>query len=194
MCDVCGSTEFVRRPDDNEETVRTRLAEYRAKTAPILPYYEERGPGAPRRRHGHASRKSRPRSTHTEGEAEDERSADRRLIGERRDAEHHTSRPAGRRQGNPGRTLQGDRGMIQLSTGDMLRAAVRTRFAGRAQGQGGDGSRGAGQRRDRQRAHRRAARRHGRSRARSSTAIRAREPRLRRSTFCSPSAAAASTM
>ena len=41
-CDVCGSTEFTRRPDDNEETVRTRLAEYRAKTAPILPYYEER--------------------------------------------------------------------------------------------------------------------------------------------------------
>ena len=43
VCDVCGSTEFVRRPDDNEQTVRTRLAEYRAKTAPILPYYEERG-------------------------------------------------------------------------------------------------------------------------------------------------------
>lgn len=42
-CDVCGSGEFKRRPDDNEETVRTRLAEYRAKTAPILPYYEERG-------------------------------------------------------------------------------------------------------------------------------------------------------
>jgi len=43
VCDVCGSTEFIRRPDDNEQTVRTRLAEYRAKTAPILPYYEERG-------------------------------------------------------------------------------------------------------------------------------------------------------
>jgi len=43
VCDVCGSTEFKRRPDDNEQTVRTRLAEYRAKTAPILPYYEERG-------------------------------------------------------------------------------------------------------------------------------------------------------
>ena len=37
VCDVCGSTEFKRRPDDNEETVRTRMAEYRAKTAPILP-------------------------------------------------------------------------------------------------------------------------------------------------------------
>jgi len=42
-CDVCGSHEFKRRPDDNEETVRTRLAEYRTKTAPILPYYKERG-------------------------------------------------------------------------------------------------------------------------------------------------------
>ena len=43
ICDVCGSHEFRRRPDDNEQTVRTRLVEYRAKTAPILPYYEERG-------------------------------------------------------------------------------------------------------------------------------------------------------
>jgi adenylate kinase len=42
-CDKCGSTEFKRRPDDNEETVRTRMAEYRAKTAPILPVYEARG-------------------------------------------------------------------------------------------------------------------------------------------------------
>ena len=43
VCDVCGSTEFCRRKDDNEQTVRTRMNEYRAKTAPILPYYEERG-------------------------------------------------------------------------------------------------------------------------------------------------------
>ena len=43
VCDVCGSTEFKRRPDDNEETVRTRMAEYRAKTAPILPIYDARG-------------------------------------------------------------------------------------------------------------------------------------------------------
>lgn len=39
-CDICGSHEFKRRPDDNEETVRTRMAEYREKTQPILPYYE----------------------------------------------------------------------------------------------------------------------------------------------------------
>jgi adenylate kinase len=43
ICDRCGSAEFKRRPDDNEQTVRTRMAEYRAKTAPILPIYEARG-------------------------------------------------------------------------------------------------------------------------------------------------------
>jgi adenylate kinase len=43
VCDACGSTEFFRRKDDNEQTVRTRMAEYRAKTEPILPYYEQRG-------------------------------------------------------------------------------------------------------------------------------------------------------
>ncbi len=42
-CDKCGAHEFKRRPDDNEETVRTRMAEYRAKTDPILPIYDERG-------------------------------------------------------------------------------------------------------------------------------------------------------
>ncbi len=42
-CDACGGTEFKRRPDDNEQTVRTRMAEYRAKTAPILPIYDARG-------------------------------------------------------------------------------------------------------------------------------------------------------
>ena len=43
LCDKCGGTEFKRRKDDNEETVRTRMAEYRAKTAPILPLYDARG-------------------------------------------------------------------------------------------------------------------------------------------------------
>lgn len=43
VCDVCGSTQFKRRPDDNAETVRTRMVEYRAKTEPILPIYEARG-------------------------------------------------------------------------------------------------------------------------------------------------------
>lgn len=43
ICDKCGAHEFKRRPDDNEETVRTRMAEYRAKTEPILPLYDARG-------------------------------------------------------------------------------------------------------------------------------------------------------
>ncbi len=43
VCDKCGSTDFKRRPDDTEETVRTRMQEYRAKTAPILPFYDKQG-------------------------------------------------------------------------------------------------------------------------------------------------------
>jgi adenylate kinase len=43
VCDVCGSTRFTRRPDDNAETVRNRMQEYRSKTAPILPFYEAKG-------------------------------------------------------------------------------------------------------------------------------------------------------
>ena len=42
-CDVCGAHAFTRRPDDNPETVRQRMTEYRAKTAPILPHYQARG-------------------------------------------------------------------------------------------------------------------------------------------------------
>ena len=42
-CDMCGANAFTRRPDDNAETVRQRMAEYRAKTAPILPHYKARG-------------------------------------------------------------------------------------------------------------------------------------------------------
>jgi adenylate kinase len=43
VCDVCGSTEFIRRPDDNAGTMKTRMAAYRAQTQPLLPYYEARG-------------------------------------------------------------------------------------------------------------------------------------------------------
>jgi len=43
MCDVCGGVEFIRRADDNAQTVQARLAAYHAQTAPILPYYRERG-------------------------------------------------------------------------------------------------------------------------------------------------------
>jgi adenylate kinase len=43
VCDVCGSTEFKRRADDNEATVRQRLVAYHAETAPLIAYYAERG-------------------------------------------------------------------------------------------------------------------------------------------------------
>ncbi len=43
VCDVCGSTDFTRRKDDNAETVKARLKAYREQTAPILPYYRKKG-------------------------------------------------------------------------------------------------------------------------------------------------------
>ena len=43
VCDVCGSTELVHRADDRPEAVATRLEAYRNQTAPILPYYRDRG-------------------------------------------------------------------------------------------------------------------------------------------------------
>ena len=43
VCDVCGSTDFTRRKDDNAETVKARLKAYREQTAPILPYYKNKG-------------------------------------------------------------------------------------------------------------------------------------------------------
>ena len=43
VCDVCGSTEFTRRADDNPETVRARLQSYHDQTAPLLPYYRDKG-------------------------------------------------------------------------------------------------------------------------------------------------------
>lgn len=42
-CDKCGGTEMKRRPDDNAETVRTRLNAYHADTAPLIDYYAARG-------------------------------------------------------------------------------------------------------------------------------------------------------
>jgi adenylate kinase len=39
VCDACGSTEFKRRKDDNEESVRTRLFNYYRDTSPLLGYY-----------------------------------------------------------------------------------------------------------------------------------------------------------
>jgi adenylate kinase len=43
VCDVCGNKTFSRRADDTAETIKARLAAYRGQTAPILPYYKEKG-------------------------------------------------------------------------------------------------------------------------------------------------------
>ena len=43
ICDKCHGTNFVRRSDDNRETVEARLEKYRAMTSPILPFYEKKG-------------------------------------------------------------------------------------------------------------------------------------------------------
>src|SRR3954452_1078157 len=43
VCDVCGSTNLVYRADDRPEALQTRFAAYRNQTAPILPYYRDRG-------------------------------------------------------------------------------------------------------------------------------------------------------
>jgi len=43
VCDVCGGTEFTRRPDDNAETARARLDTYRAQTAPLIGHYDKAG-------------------------------------------------------------------------------------------------------------------------------------------------------
>jgi adenylate kinase len=43
VCDVCGSTQFTRRVDDNEKTVRDRLGIYNKETAPLVTYYGAKG-------------------------------------------------------------------------------------------------------------------------------------------------------
>lgn len=43
VCDSCGGDQFSQRSDDNAETVATRLKAYHAQTAPLIPYYKEKG-------------------------------------------------------------------------------------------------------------------------------------------------------
>lgn len=43
ICDRCGSTQFVRRRDDNEEVFRSRLDAYYAQTEPLIGYYKGQG-------------------------------------------------------------------------------------------------------------------------------------------------------
>jgi adenylate kinase len=42
VCDVCGSHDFVHRPDDQPAAVQKRFEVYRRQTAPILPYYRDK--------------------------------------------------------------------------------------------------------------------------------------------------------
>lgn len=42
-CDVCQSTDFIRRPDDTSETVTRRLMVYYRETSPLIGYYFCRG-------------------------------------------------------------------------------------------------------------------------------------------------------
>ena len=43
VCDVCGASDFRRRADDNEESLRTRLMEYYKKTSPLIGYFYAKG-------------------------------------------------------------------------------------------------------------------------------------------------------
>jgi adenylate kinase len=43
ICDNCGSKDFIRRPDDNEKTVRDRLKVYNKQTAPLISHYRKKG-------------------------------------------------------------------------------------------------------------------------------------------------------
>ena len=42
-CEKCGGTEFKRRADDNEESLRTRLMAYYKQTSPLIGYYYAKG-------------------------------------------------------------------------------------------------------------------------------------------------------
>ncbi|MBP1849775.1 adenylate kinase [Rhizobium halophytocola] len=43
VCDKCGATEFKRRPDDNAETMASRLEVYYKETSPLIGYYYAKG-------------------------------------------------------------------------------------------------------------------------------------------------------
>lgn len=42
-CTNCGGTEFKRRADDNEDSLKTRLMEYYKQTSPLIGYYYAKG-------------------------------------------------------------------------------------------------------------------------------------------------------
>ncbi len=42
-CTICGASDFQRRADDNEESLKQRLMEYYKKTSPLIGYYYAKG-------------------------------------------------------------------------------------------------------------------------------------------------------
>lgn len=42
VCDACGSEEFLYREDDDEETIKHRLEEYKKETLPLVDYYRNK--------------------------------------------------------------------------------------------------------------------------------------------------------
>lgn len=41
ICDVCGSDKFMYRQDDDEQTIKHRIEEYKIETYPLLSYYRD---------------------------------------------------------------------------------------------------------------------------------------------------------
>ena len=42
-CSQCGGSDFIRRSDDNEDSLRTRLMAYYKETSPLIGYYYAKG-------------------------------------------------------------------------------------------------------------------------------------------------------
>ena len=42
LCDICGA-QLIQRSDDNEETVKSRIATYKEKTEPLIKFYTDKG-------------------------------------------------------------------------------------------------------------------------------------------------------
>ena len=43
VCDMCGASKMEQRPDDNEESFKTRLLAYYKETSPLIGYYYAKG-------------------------------------------------------------------------------------------------------------------------------------------------------
>jgi adenylate kinase len=43
ICDECGSKDFIERADDDENTILSRLEEYKNNTLPMIEFYKKKG-------------------------------------------------------------------------------------------------------------------------------------------------------